>query len=298
MDDEAIVLRAALRRDLHYQLEFLDDLNQAILGHRFGLRGVAESQSRRPRRSSGSILTVFAPWRPRPSASSEGGAASVCGSTPPDTFGPGCDHGAVLKLRRTSWPRELTEAVQVASRHSAGGKEDILAAVQLTDGKWVAGGRAAVYLPTDYGGCRPPGRLGEDRTRRLGLRGVRPARLRDHRLRYSAARTELKVDDPGRFGQLLRERIDASVLIQRHVPLAGKRVSASSAAATRPTRTTRCSGISFWTRDWSPISLVSSTAPRRLSLRSATSSESDLAGDLQSPVRAGESRFCSSPGAC
>ena len=43
VDDEAIVLRAALRRDLHYQLEFLDDLKQAILGLRFGLRGVAES---------------------------------------------------------------------------------------------------------------------------------------------------------------------------------------------------------------------------------------------------------------
>lgn len=35
--------------------------------------------------------------------------------------------------------------------------------------------------------------------------------------------TELKVDDPGRFGQLLRERIDASVLVQRHVPLAYKK---------------------------------------------------------------------------
>jgi RNA polymerase sigma factor (sigma-70 family) len=37
IDDEAIVLQAALRRDLHYQLEFLDDLQRAVLTLRFGL---------------------------------------------------------------------------------------------------------------------------------------------------------------------------------------------------------------------------------------------------------------------
>jgi RNA polymerase primary sigma factor len=37
VDDEAIVLQAALRRDLHYQLEFLDDLQRAVLTLRFGL---------------------------------------------------------------------------------------------------------------------------------------------------------------------------------------------------------------------------------------------------------------------
>ena len=43
VDDEGIVLRAALRRDLHYQLEFLDDLKQAVLRLRFGLKGTPES---------------------------------------------------------------------------------------------------------------------------------------------------------------------------------------------------------------------------------------------------------------
>ncbi|GAA3558682.1 sigma-70 family RNA polymerase sigma factor [Kribbella ginsengisoli] len=37
VDDEAIVLQAALRRDLHYQLEFLDDLQREVLTLRFGL---------------------------------------------------------------------------------------------------------------------------------------------------------------------------------------------------------------------------------------------------------------------
>ncbi|MEV8372593.1 sigma-70 family RNA polymerase sigma factor [Kribbella sp. NPDC056861] len=41
VDDEPIVLRAGLRRDLHYQLEFLDDLQRAVLTLRFGLIGPA-----------------------------------------------------------------------------------------------------------------------------------------------------------------------------------------------------------------------------------------------------------------
>jgi RNA polymerase primary sigma factor len=37
VDDEALVMQAALRRDLHYQLEFLDDLQRAVVILRFGL---------------------------------------------------------------------------------------------------------------------------------------------------------------------------------------------------------------------------------------------------------------------
>ncbi|WP_328321799.1 sigma-70 family RNA polymerase sigma factor [Kribbella sp. NBC_00382] len=37
VDDEALVLQAALRRDLHYQLEFLEDLQRAVVILRFGL---------------------------------------------------------------------------------------------------------------------------------------------------------------------------------------------------------------------------------------------------------------------
>ncbi len=111
----------------------------------------------------------------------------------------------------------------VASRHSSGAKDEILAAVQLTDGRWVAGTRSAVYLPTD----------GSDAVRRVGWEKIERAgwdseasilhiyETTDFGTPLRA--TELKVDDPGRFGQLLRERVDASVVVQRHVPLAGKR---------------------------------------------------------------------------
>ncbi|MFG1905152.1 RNA polymerase sigma factor RpoD/SigA [Kribbella sp. NPDC048928] len=39
IDDDPIVLGAALRRDLAYHLEFLDDLHQCVLHHRYGLHG-------------------------------------------------------------------------------------------------------------------------------------------------------------------------------------------------------------------------------------------------------------------
>jgi RNA polymerase primary sigma factor len=39
IDDEAIVLQAALRRDLNHQLDFLDDVGRAVLRLRYGLTG-------------------------------------------------------------------------------------------------------------------------------------------------------------------------------------------------------------------------------------------------------------------
>jgi RNA polymerase primary sigma factor len=39
IDDDSIVLRAALRRDIAHHLQFLDDLHQTVLHHRYGLEG-------------------------------------------------------------------------------------------------------------------------------------------------------------------------------------------------------------------------------------------------------------------
>jgi RNA polymerase primary sigma factor len=43
MDDDSVVLRAAMRRDLAHQLQFLDETAQTVLTLRYGLGGVAES---------------------------------------------------------------------------------------------------------------------------------------------------------------------------------------------------------------------------------------------------------------
>ena len=127
-----------------------------------------------------------------------------------------------MKLRRP-WPRELTESVTVASRQSPGGKEDILAAVRLSDGRWVAGTRAALYLPTDSA----------EAVRRVGWEKIERASWDSDASVLHVYETtdfgtplrsiDLKVEDPHRFGQLLRERVDASIIVQRHVPLSGKR---------------------------------------------------------------------------
>jgi hypothetical protein len=128
-----------------------------------------------------------------------------------------------VRLLRTAWPRELADAVSAAAREATGSKEDILAAVQLTNGRWAAGTRAAVYLPSDSA----------DADRRVGWEQIERANWDSEAsvlhiyettdFGTPLRATELKVEDPGRFGQLLRERVDASIIVQRHVPLAGKR---------------------------------------------------------------------------
>ncbi|MBP2356618.1 hypothetical protein JOF29_007728 [Kribbella aluminosa] len=128
-----------------------------------------------------------------------------------------------MRLLRTAWPRELAAAVTAAARESTGSKEDVLAAVQLANGRWVAGTRAALYLPSDSA----------DAERRVGWEQIERANWDSEASVLHIYETtdfgtplhasELKVEDPGRFGQLLRERVDASIVVQRHVPLSGKR---------------------------------------------------------------------------
>jgi hypothetical protein len=118
--------------------------------------------------------------------------------------------------------------VTATSRHATGGKEDILAAVQLTDGHWVAGTRAAVYLPTDSttsDSTQAIRRVGWEQIERAGWDSEASVMHIYETTAFGTPlrATELKIDDPGRFGQLLRERVDASIVVQRHVPLSGKR---------------------------------------------------------------------------
>jgi hypothetical protein len=127
----------------------------------------------------------------------------------------------VLKLRRTTWPSELADAVRAAATTDGVSRDDVLAAIQTRSGAWAAGSRAAVYLPTDGGVRRVPWELVE--------RAEWNSDESTFHLWETAAfgtampQTDLVADDPGRFGQLVRERISASVLLQRHVPLQGKK---------------------------------------------------------------------------
>ena len=113
-------------------------------------------------------------------------------------------------LRRTRPPVEV----------AAG--ERLLAWTPVDDGRWVAGSRDALYLPTsrvpweqvraaDWD--RDQGRL---RVSEVGTWG-QPRPTHSFAIPESAAR------DADRLLQLLRERVTASVLISRHVPVTDRR---------------------------------------------------------------------------
>jgi hypothetical protein len=127
----------------------------------------------------------------------------------------------VVRLRRTTWPSELADAVRAAAAADGVRHDDVLAAIEVPGG-WAAGTRSAVYLPADDAAVRrvPWERVdhaewdSDQSTLQLWETAPFGAPMR---------RTDLVVDDPGRFGQLMRERISASVLVQRHVPINGRR---------------------------------------------------------------------------
>jgi hypothetical protein len=123
----------------------------------------------------------------------------------------------VVRFRGTAWPSQLVDAVRAA----APGRESILAAAELDGGGWAAGTREALYIPAGDG------------LRRLGWEAVERAEWdSDESVLHvweatpfgtPMRRTDLRMEHPGRFGQLVRERISASILVQRHVPLAGNK---------------------------------------------------------------------------
>jgi len=95
--------------------------------------------------------------------------------------------------------------------------ESVLAWAEATDGTVVAGTRDAVYIGT----ARLPWEQVEaadwDRDTdllRLSEVGTWGERRVEHAFSF---------DDPGRLLQLVRERVTASIVLQRHVPVDGRR---------------------------------------------------------------------------
>src|SRR5262245_58865330 len=134
------------------------------------------------------------------------------------------------------WPSELADRVRTAATAVGMSGDDVLAAIEASDG-WAAGTRSAVYLPTNGHAARrvpwAPAERAEWNAERWTFHLWETAPFGT-----AMRRTDLVVANPGRFGQLVRERINASVLVQRHVPLAGKRgvrvVGRRSPAAAEP----------------------------------------------------------------
>lgn len=96
--------------------------------------------------------------------------------------------------------------------------EKVLAWAESADGRVVAGTRDALYLPDDV---RLPWEQVEaadwDRDTDV-LRVSEVGRWGEERVEH-----DFTIEEPGRLLELVRERVTASVVLQRHVPLAGRR---------------------------------------------------------------------------
>lgn len=111
--------------------------------------------------------------------------------------------------------RRLFRQAGLAVRIGPG--ESVLAWARATDGTVVAGTRDALYI----GDQRLPWEQVEavDWDRDADLLRIREVGS------WGCERAEhaFSFDEPGRLLQLVRERVTASVVLQRHVPLAGRR---------------------------------------------------------------------------
>jgi hypothetical protein len=116
----------------------------------------------------------------------------------------------VRPVRRARPPVEVTAG------------ERLLAWAPLTEGGWVAGTRDALYLPL----VRLPWEEVEAADWDNDLARLRVSEVGQWGLPRAEHAFSLDVSVPSeahRFLQLLRERITASVLLVRHVPITGKR---------------------------------------------------------------------------
>jgi hypothetical protein len=100
--------------------------------------------------------------------------------------------------------------------------ERILAWTESTDGRVLAGTRDAFYVATgDVVGTRLPWERVEaadwDSDSSL-LRVSEVGSWGEQRVEH-----RFEIDEPGRLLELLRERVTASVVLQRHVPVRGRR---------------------------------------------------------------------------
>jgi hypothetical protein len=95
--------------------------------------------------------------------------------------------------------------------------ESVLAWAEATDGTVVAGTRDAIYIGADRLPWEQVEAADWDRDTDL-LRVSEVGTWGERRVEHA-----LSFDDPARLLQLVRERVTASIVLQRHVPVDGRR---------------------------------------------------------------------------
>ena len=124
-------------------------------------------------------------------------------------------------MARIPFRRSVAVPADVLAAASLPRGDKVLAGCRTRDGRWLLGTRDGLLLPDGEGQVRIPWQQveradwdrDEDRLRVLGVG------------RFGEVRPEFTypIDDPGLLLELVRERVTASVVLQRHVPVHGKR---------------------------------------------------------------------------
>ncbi|MGH3423228.1 MAG: hypothetical protein ACRDO8_00785 [Nocardioidaceae bacterium] len=130
----------------------------------------------------------------------------------------------------SSVPREVQDELPLAAG------ERVLAGARETGGRWHAGSDAALYVATDDGYQRLPWETVEWAAWERESNELTVVEVADYG--EQQARRVLTIEEPGRFLELVRERVTASVLLRRPVPVPGRHKRWVTVVARRsPTRT-------------------------------------------------------------
>jgi hypothetical protein len=119
------------------------------------------------------------------------------------------------------WSRAPKVPSEMRASLSLQDGERVLAAATTTDGASIVATTRAVFLPTETGlrriGWEQVDKAGWDRDQgTLWVLEAAPLGARPHRWR-------VQVDDPGHVIDVVRERVNATVVVSQHVALVGER---------------------------------------------------------------------------
>lgn len=107
----------------------------------------------------------------------------------------------------------------VAARLPTEAGERLLAATREATGRWIVGSDRALYAPRDDGWHRMPWQQIDQATWDRDSEAFVVVEIADYG--QPQPRLEFAVAEPGQLLELVRERVTASVLLTRHVPMAG-----------------------------------------------------------------------------
>jgi hypothetical protein len=117
------------------------------------------------------------------------------------------------------WSRRDSVASDVVEQLPTHPGERVLAATRDTRGQWMVGTEQALYLPGDDQWTRIPWQRVDQATWDRDAERLAVVEVADYG--EPQPRHEIALADPGRLLELVRERVTASILLSRHVPVPG-----------------------------------------------------------------------------